>query len=468
MALQITRPPQTDDELWHWVRAVWGVTLPRQRVCPGHQAPFEAFANAFFARSPVSIWKGSRGFGGKSFMLGCLALTEAVALGSQVTVLGGSAQQSLNVHEHTQSFWYSPRAPKALLEGNPTQYRTKLTTGAWILALLASQTSVRGPHPQRLRLDEIDEMELEILESAQGQPMMKNGIKAQTVMSSTHQYPDRTMSAMLKRAGEKSWPVYSWCWRETSNPVDGWLTAEEVEQKRAEVSDKMFAIEYDLQEPSFGGRAIATELVDWCFSIERGEYRGDLDENIILEPYDSQGTYITGVDWAKETDFTVVRTFRSDVHPWREVAFLRTGRKPWPLMVRNVEDRLAQYKGLLVHDATGLGDVLDDLIDYPRRLVRPVVMRGRDREAMFTEYISGIEQRALLTARIDYPYSEHKFATFKDLYTSGGHPPDSFVAGAAAWFMRNKRNHPEVAPISIPRSTGTSPWAIDSVVPTRY
>ena len=38
-----------------------------------------------------------------------------------------------------------------------------------IQALTAAQTAVRGAHPTRLLLDEIDEMKLPILEAAQGQ-----------------------------------------------------------------------------------------------------------------------------------------------------------------------------------------------------------------------------------------------------------------------------------------------------------
>jgi len=214
MSLVIGRLPQDDDELWHYLQVVWGMTVPRHAVCPNHQAPFDALANAYFAKSPISIWKASRGFGGKSTLMGTLCAIEAATLGAQITVLGGSASQSQRVHEVTQERWLYERAPADLVDGDPTKYMTRLKNGAWILALMASQKSVRGPHPQRLRMDEVDEMELDIFESAQGQPMNGRGLKAQTVVSSTHQYPDGTMTELLRRANEKGWPVFQWCWRE--------------------------------------------------------------------------------------------------------------------------------------------------------------------------------------------------------------------------------------------------------------
>jgi hypothetical protein len=274
----INRLPQDDDELWWTVQGLWGYKIPRVAVCPTHTSPFQAFADAYFARSPVSIWKASRGFGGKSRTLGVLGLTEMALLGSEVNVLGGSGAQSLNVHQTSQTAWSWHHAPKALLTQPPTKYDTDLKNGGHMRSLMASQTSVRGSHPPRLRLDEIDEMDLDILEAAQGQPMRQRGphgiIETQTVMSSTHQYPDKTMTAMLQRAAEKHWPVYEWCWRETSNPYDGWLEPDEVERKRNEISQHMWDTEYDLQEPSVEGRAIDTDAVERCFDAELGAMSG--------------------------------------------------------------------------------------------------------------------------------------------------------------------------------------------------
>src|SRR5690349_11338364 len=95
---KITRPPRTDDELYHLIQILWGVTIPRTRVCPEHSTPFAALAEAYFARAPVSVWVGSRGMGGKSRTLAYLALTEAVLLGAEINLLGGSMEQSQNIH----------------------------------------------------------------------------------------------------------------------------------------------------------------------------------------------------------------------------------------------------------------------------------------------------------------------------------------------------------------------------------
>lgn len=443
------RLPQDDTELWWTVRALWGIRIPRHSCCPEHTPPFTAFANAFFARDPVYVWKASRGFGGKSNQLATLSLTEGALLGAGITLLGGSAAQSVNIHQSGERAWEWPNAPTSLLVKEPTIYSTRFMNGGWIRSLTASQKSVRGPHPQRLRLDEIDEMELGILEAAQGQPMRsrdQNGntiLETNTVMSSTHQYPDGTMRAILNRADELGWPVYEWCWKCSSNPIDGWLQPDEVERKKNEISARMWETEYDLQEPSFDGRAIDTDLVNLAFREDLGIFAGEPNEVIrIEEPPENvvygRGPYVTGVDWAKEKDWTVVSTFRTDCTPWRLVAFKRYNKQPWPVMVHKAEAQWFAYGGKFIHDATGLGNVVSDLLTGPKRHITDQTLGGALRSAMFNEYIADIENGGLEFPRIEWMYNEHKYVTDNDLFGSG-HPPDSFVSGALAWSLRSKK-----------------------------
>ena len=224
-------------------------------------APAQAFCDALFARAPVALWIASRGFGGKTFLLALLAAANAILFETDVIILGGSGQQSLRVVECLHRLLAAGQVPRAWLASEPSLNKTTFAWGNTIQALKASQTAVRGAHPTRLLLDEIDEMELRILEAAQGQPMDRDGVRAQTVMSSTHQHPDGTVTAMRRRAAEMGWPVYEWCYRETLAP-HGWLTEDQVVRKQAELSRTMWAVEYELQEPSAEGRAIDPAAVE--------------------------------------------------------------------------------------------------------------------------------------------------------------------------------------------------------------
>lgn len=402
-------------------------------------------------------------------MLACLGATEAATLKASISILGGSGAQSLRVHEHMTNFWHYENAPRHLLENTNTE-KMKLVWGNSVVALMASQTSVRGPHPQRLRLDEIDEMDIEILKAAQGQPMSGDtGIATQTVMSSTHQYAAGTMTQMLKMAAERGWPVYEWCWRETSNPVDGWLSLDEVERKRKEITTAMWDAEYDLQTPSPGSRAIVPDAVEWAFDRSLGVYQGALHEYIEIEPpmgvcksclneqpwdftvKDSDESihricgicggrdtiervpYIHGADWARKQDWTIIPTFRADRIPLVCVAWERSGRVEWPYMISKLVSRVDRYGGSAGHDGTGLGDVVSALLPATTHYTG-IIMTGVDRTKMLTDYIAAMEQHKIKYPFIQFAYDEHLLASVDDVFGGGtsSHLPDTISGGALA------------------------------------
>jgi hypothetical protein len=454
-------PLQSDSELRLFVEKAFGVRIPDVQVCEHHTTPWRAFSDAYFARSPITVWKASRGFGGKSFLLALLGLVEAVTLKASVSVLGGSGEQSANVLKYCKDFWNFENAPRALLAGD-VQRETRLAWGNTIKALTASQTSVRGPHRPRLRLDEIDEMSIEIFDAAMGQTMavVEDGeiiIPAQTVASSTHQNADGTMTEVLKRAAERGHPVYQWCYKETS-AAGGWLLPSEIERKRGEVTAVMWETEYDLQEPSPESRAIQPDKVTAMFKSEQlGTFKGTNGEYIEIEApcvvcqacgYEQpegekcrqcnaktqKARYATGADWAKKHDWTVIITLRCDVSPVRVVAFERCGRMPWPVMIGKYEKQIKRFGSQGVHDGTGVGDVVDDNLTVH---AEPFLMVGRARSDLLSNYISAIEDDGIEAPDIEFMRNEHKLASVDDVY-GRGHLPDSICAGALAWSKRRR------------------------------
>src|ERR1700704_1713984 len=130
MATQIidykfTIPFTSEEELRMFVEMAFGVLIPDKQICPGHTTPWRAFADAYFAKYPVTIWLASRGFGGKSYLLALLAQVVALTLKADVNPLGGSGVQARRVHDYMQSHWSHPGAPKHLLVGDPLTNETR-------------------------------------------------------------------------------------------------------------------------------------------------------------------------------------------------------------------------------------------------------------------------------------------------------------------------------------------------------
>jgi hypothetical protein len=391
--------------------------------------PWEAFCYAYFGVGPTCIWTASRGFGGKSFMLALLALCEALTLRADVNVLGGSGVQSKRVLAAMSKQWAHPGSPRWTLTSEPSKETTSFKWGNEVTALMASQKSVRGPHPQRLRLDEIDEMNLAILQASQGQTMSRNGVLSQTVMSSTHQYPNGTFTAQLQEAAEKGWPVFRWCYRENLVENGGFIEPDEIRRKKTEITRQMWDTEYEMQEPTSEDRAFDTESLQQIFIPELPTLVGP-------EP---GGYYVHGADWARKVHFSVVTTLRQNVTPMRGVKIERERRRPWPVMVALLDDRVREYGGEAVHDGTGVGDVVAGYLQYG---AEPFIMVGKPRADLFTEYIHGCEHKEILYPRPgegpwEVFFRAHLYATTDQIYHDE-HPPDDVVSGALAYRAAKK------------------------------
>jgi hypothetical protein len=427
--------PITDEAaLKLFLRHAFGIAIPDTVICPGHSSPWAFFTDAFFNRHRVMVLKASRGLGGKSYLMATLGTAMAVLQRADVTLLAGSGEQSRRLHEYMIQAWEYEAAPKHLLTSDPFKMESRFVWGNRIRALLASSTSVRGPHPQKLLIDEADECDLQIFEAALGQPMGKPGIPPQTIISSTHHYPDGTMAAILKMAAEKNWPVYEHCYREAMQP-HGWLDPAEVEAKRADIPAHMFEVEYDLQQPSAEGRAIMPDAVYAMFDPELGVFDGRDGEYIEIKGPQPGARYQTGADWARKQDYSVIVTVRTDVDPMVVVAFERLSRRPWPQQVERFEKRLARFRGDARHDQTGLGDVVHS---YVRGGVEGVMLVGRARSDLFSDYINVIEQGGIVCPDIRFMHQEHQYCAVDDLY-GRGHPPDSFVAAALAGVRKRRQ-----------------------------
>jgi hypothetical protein len=462
MAFQLSRVPQTDDELYWYVRVRFGVAVPRTRVCAGHVSPFEAFADAFFARNSLdpasdqqslALWHGSRGLSGKSYTLSLLAVTMAELLGADVNLLGGSLAQSMNIHEHVGMAMRHDNAPEYMVVDASTS-RISLTNGARIRPLTASQKTVRGPHPPRLLLDEIDEMDLKILDAALGQPMpqpnyLNEIITPYTVMCSTWQNPQGTFTEVQRRAEERGYPIYQWCFRESANPIDGWLSEDTIAEKKNSISKAMWEAEYELNEPSIGTRAFDTNAVERMFSLPFSplaqKESKDFEEYLFEKP-ERHGRYVCAADWGKEKDYTVITVARIDTYPRRVVYYMKVNRRPWPLMMGWFNKAAERYHAQSIHDATGLGDVIEDYVDHRAIGFK---MIGAERADMLTEYVNAVEAGAWHVPKIKSAWSAHRYCQVQDLYSSSKefHLPDEVCSFALAEHVART-----VAPLAAPQA----------------
>lgn len=206
--------PREQLAMWQWIQLHTGLKVAREAVCPGHQAPWDFLRTMYFERPPVVLALGGRGTG-KSFL---------TALGThlmsrwrpkhRVRVLGGSLAQSRQIYEAMNVVG---RSIEDYLGDDHHEFsslkrdRAAYFNESEVMILPASRTSVRGPHIPTLLLDEVDEIPVDLRESAMGMCMNQYGLSASTVMTSTWHRVGGPMTELLQRGQAGEFPLFRFC-----------------------------------------------------------------------------------------------------------------------------------------------------------------------------------------------------------------------------------------------------------------
>lgn len=206
--------PVNDTQLVGWIRHYTGVCIPRRPVCAGHFAPFEMFRHQVMERPSLSLWHGPRG-SGKSFLSALdTHLCSRFNPRHETRILGGSKAQSEQIYnalveavkDGRGDFGSDAATIKQLL-----RTEARYSNGSRVSILAASPTSVRGPHVPSLKLDEVDEIDPDIRESALGMAMEIRGQRASVLMTSTWHRPGGPMASLIERGRAGEFPVFTYC-----------------------------------------------------------------------------------------------------------------------------------------------------------------------------------------------------------------------------------------------------------------
>jgi len=187
----------------------WGARLASESVCRGHSAPIEFLRLQIAERPPIVLLVGPRG-GGKSLNSSLGTWIDSLLYDDHGTrVLGGSLAQSQQIYAALRQF--DRHRPDRSPLTSFTKTAATFCTGSEVSILAASPTAVRGPHVARLRLDEVDEIDADIRESAMGMCMGLRGIPASVVMTSTWHRVGGPMTELMERGRNGAFPVHTFC-----------------------------------------------------------------------------------------------------------------------------------------------------------------------------------------------------------------------------------------------------------------
>ncbi len=213
-------PPSDDDELHEFIEIAFGVTIPRAVVEPGHSSPFQFVADCYFERCKNALAFASRN-GGKTINVAVLNMLDMLFKPScEIASAGAVKDQAKKCYKYFQQFlgmdWFlnlkerfKQTTGRRFIK-KEIQEETVFGNGANQQILTATEKGLRSPHPHKARLDEVDEIEWNILQTGLSMARTSGGIRGQNIFTSTRQHTHGSMQKLLDKSRDGSIKVYEW------------------------------------------------------------------------------------------------------------------------------------------------------------------------------------------------------------------------------------------------------------------
>lgn len=204
----------TDQDVTEFLAALQVAVVGTKHICrqPDHQAQFRAVSDILRGVALYYVVWACRS-GSKTFLFGGLDtwVKSCSRKRYETKILGGSKDQSLLSYEAMKLFRDETDPLNSRLRRDIMQSKAEFINKSQVSILTASRTSVRGPHPQCLKLDEVDEIDGQIYEDALSQPTSKFGHSASLGMFSTNHNVSGQMDKAIANALDRGHSVFKYC-----------------------------------------------------------------------------------------------------------------------------------------------------------------------------------------------------------------------------------------------------------------
>lgn len=209
-----------NEELDQFIQAAYKVTLPKKVITSGHRAPFDFLADLFYERVKNALAFANR-TGGKTFATALLNHIDMLFKRQcEVASAGATLDQANKCYRYFKGFmeskWfldfcerYRAVMRKDFIEKS-IQSWTKFDNGSIAEIITGSERGLRGPHPNKARIDEVDEIPWDVLQTGLSMAASSPVVRGQNVFTSTRQKMNGSMQRLLDTAEEKGIDIYEW------------------------------------------------------------------------------------------------------------------------------------------------------------------------------------------------------------------------------------------------------------------
>jgi hypothetical protein len=208
-------PPTTKTDLKNYLKVFLNLDIGDKKICPEHNAPMDYLWHCYNSdftgqttNADCVVWAG-RG-GGKTLIAAVATLLDCVFKPHCKTrILAGSEQQAQRMFDYLTGFL---RAGFENFLAEPVRKnRCVFKNCSDVEVLTQSAASVRGSHIHKLRCDEVELFDRQILEAAKFVTKSGNGIVgAMEILSTMHQ-PFGIMHETVAKAQDIGAEIFKWC-----------------------------------------------------------------------------------------------------------------------------------------------------------------------------------------------------------------------------------------------------------------
>ena len=215
--------PKGPPELHAWIVEVTGHRIPAEKVCSGHDPPFQFVSDFFFNRMSEGLVLGPRG-GGKTENMASLHLANGHFKPRVETSHIGAVQiQAKRCYSYYRDGLRHPRLSSRAPD--PRVGDTEWTNGAKIEILPGTEAQTQGGHPNITTYDELEQGKRQPYENAKSMSVEWEDDRGhhlgQFLATSTRQSSLGLMQRAPDEAETSGTKVYEWCVFETMQPCDG-------------------------------------------------------------------------------------------------------------------------------------------------------------------------------------------------------------------------------------------------------
>lgn len=197
------------DALWLTIRQFFHIEIPREKICPDHDAPFDFIADYLFGDVDFAIVLANRS-GGKTENFAVIDTILAFLYSDiEIATVGAIQFQAQRCYQYFKEFSFE--YPFVENIASTTIGKTEGKNKSKVQVLTGTMSGVNSPHPQILFIDEIDLMSWPVLQQALSMPQSKGNFSSKVVLTSTRKFAGGVMQRLIDDAPAKGYRVYQWC-----------------------------------------------------------------------------------------------------------------------------------------------------------------------------------------------------------------------------------------------------------------